>query len=128
MYQFTAYTLDKKIVQGNIDATSENMAEEALYRAGYQRILSLREIRPPLSLETLLPSFFGVKPRDVIDFSHQLATLIESGVSILTALELLREQSPRPVFRKLIAGRVEELQGGNSFSQALGKYPEAFSY
>ena len=128
MYQFTAYTLDKKIVQGNIDATSENMAEDALYRAGYQRILSLREIRPPLSLATLLPSFFGVKPRDVIDFSHQLATLIESGVSILTALELLREQSPRPVFRKLLAGLVEELQGGNSFSQALGKYPEVFSY
>ncbi len=128
MYQFTAYTLEKKIVQGNIDATSENMTEDALYRAGYQRILSLREIRPPLSLETLLPSFFGVKPRDVIDFSHQLATLIESGVTILTALGLLREQSPRAVFRKLIAGLVEELQGGSSFSQALSKYPEVFSY
>jgi type IV pilus assembly protein PilC len=128
MYQFTAYTLDKKIVQGNIDATSENMAEDALYRAGYQSILSLREIRPPLSLATLLPSFFGVKSRDVIDFSHQLATLIESGVSILTALKLLREQSPRAVFRKLIAGLVEELQGGSSFSQALSKYPEVFSY
>jgi type IV pilus assembly protein PilC len=128
MYQFTAYTLDKKIVQGNIDATSENMAEDALYRAGYQRILSLREIRPPLSLATLLPSFFGVKTRDVIDFSHQLATLIESGVTILTGLELLREQSPRVVFRKLIAGLIEELQGGSSFSQALSKYPEVFSY
>ena len=128
MYQFTAYTLDKKIVQGNIDAASENMAEDALYQAGYQRILSLREVRPPLSLGTLLPSFFGVKSRDVIDFSRQLATLIESGVSILTALELLREQSPRPVFRKLLAGLVEELQGGSSFSQALGKYPEVFSY
>jgi type IV pilus assembly protein PilC len=128
MYQFTAYTVDRKVVQGSIDATSENMAEEALYRAGYKRILSLKEVRPPLSLETLLPSFFGVKTQDVIDFSRQLATLIESGVSILTALELLRGQAPRPALRKLIAGLVEELQGGSSFSQALSKYPEVFSH
>jgi type IV pilus assembly protein PilC len=128
MYQFTAYTVDRKIVQGNIDAASENMAEDALYQAGYKRILSLKEVRPPLSLEALLPSFFGVKTRDVIDFSHQLATLIESGVSILTALELLRGQAPRPALRKLIAGLVEELQGGSSFSQALSKYSEVFSH
>ncbi len=128
MYQFTAYTLDKKIVQGNIDATSENMAEEALYRAGYQRVLSLKETRPHLSLETIFPTFFGVKTQDVIDFSNQLATLIESGVTILTALELLREQAPREAFKKVIAGLVEELQGGDSFSQALSNYPEAFSY
>jgi type IV pilus assembly protein PilC len=128
MYQFTAYTTDKKIVQGSIDATSENMAEEALYQAWYQRVLSLREIRPRLSLETLMPTLFGVKTQDVIDFSHQLATLIESGVPILTALELLRAQAPREAFRKTIAGLVDELQGGNSFSQALSKYPEVFSY
>jgi len=127
-YQFTAYTLDKRIVQGRIDATSEDMAEEALYRAGYQRILSLREVRLSLSLEKLMPTLFGVKPQDVIDFSHQLATLIESGISIFTALELLKEQAPRAAFRKIIAGLVEELQGGNSFSQALSKYPQVFSY
>jgi type IV pilus assembly protein PilC len=128
MYQFTAYTTDKKIVQGSIDAASENMAEEALYQAGYKRILSLKEIRPGFSLETLLPSFFGVKAQDVIDFSYQLATLIESGVSILTALELLKGQAPRPVIGKLIGGLAEELRGGSSFSQALGKYPGVFSY
>jgi type IV pilus assembly protein PilC len=127
-YQFTAYTLDKRIVQGRIDATSENMAEETLYRAGYQRILSLREVRLGLSLEKLMPTLFGVKPQDVIDFSHQLATLIESGISIFTALELLKEQAPRAAFRKIIAGLVEELQGGSSFSQALSKYPQVFSY
>jgi type IV pilus assembly protein PilC len=125
-YQFTAYTLDKRIVQGRIDATSENMAEETLYRAGYQRILSLREVHLGLSLEKLMPTLFGVKPQDVIDFSHQLATLIESGISIFTALELLKEQAPRAAFRKIIAGLVEELQGGSSFSQTLSKYPQVF--
>jgi len=127
-YQFKAYTLDKRIVQGTIDAASESMAEEALYRAGYNRVLSLKETRPGLSLERLIPTFFGVKAQDVIDFSRQLATLIESGVTILTALQLLEEQAFRAAFRKVIAGLVNELRGGSSFSQALSKYPQVFSY
>ena len=127
-YQFKAYTLDKRIVQGTIDAASEIMAEEALYRAGYNRVLSLKETRPGLSLERLIPTFFGVKAQDVIDLSRQLATLIESGVTILTALQLLEEQSFRAAFRKVIAGLVNELRGGSSLSQALSKYPQVFSY
>jgi type IV pilus assembly protein PilC len=127
-YQFKAYTLDKRVVQGRIDAASEIMAEEALYRAGYNRVLSLKEIRPGLSLEQLIPTFFGVKAQDVIDLSRQLATLIESGVTILTALQLLEEQAFRVAFRKVIAGLIAELRGGSSLSQALSKYPQVFSY
>ena len=127
-YQFTAYTVDKRMVQGTIDAASESMAEEALYQAGYRRVLNLREIRPGLGLQRLLPTFFGVKAQDVIDFSHQLATLIESGVTILTTLQLLQGQAFKATFRKVIAGLVNELRGGSSLSQALSKYPQVFSY
>jgi type IV pilus assembly protein PilC len=127
-YQFTAYTLEKKIVKGIIDAGSETMAEEALYQAGYNRILSLREVPPGLSLEKLMPSLFAVRTQDVINFSQQLATLIESGVTILVALQLLEDQTPRATFKRVIAGLVKELKGGSSFSQALSKYPQAFSY
>jgi len=118
-YQYRAYTLDKRIVQGTIDAPSESMAEETLYRAGYRRVLSLREIRPRLTLERLLPSLFGVKSQDVIDFSRQLATLIESGISIVSALQLLEEQAPTVVLRKVIAGLAEELRGAALFPRRL---------
>ena len=127
-YQFKAYTRDKRVVQGTIDAASESTAEEALYRAGYQHVLSLKQMRPGLSWEQLLPTLFKIKTQDVIDFSRQLATLIESGITILTALQLLEEQAFRPVFSKVIAGLVSELRGGSSLSQALSKYPQAFSY
>ena len=127
-YKYRAYTLDKRIVQGTIDAPSESMAEEALYRAGYHRILSLGEARPGLSLERLMPTLFGIKADEVVDFSRQLATLIESGITILTALQLLGGQAYRAAFRKVVAGLVEELQEGSPFSKALSKYPQAFSY
>ncbi len=125
-YKYKAYTNDKKIVQGTIEVTSESLAEGALYRAGYQHILSLKEVPPGLSLERLIPTLFGVRTQDVIDFSNQLTTLIESGINILTSLKLLEGQTSKPSLKKIIDGLVEEIQGGNSLSQALTCYPQAF--
>jgi type IV pilus assembly protein PilC len=125
-YKYTASTMDKRIVQGTIEVTSESLAEGALYRAGYQHILSLKEAPAGLSLDRLMPTLFGVKTQDVIDFSNQLATLIESGITLLTALQLLEGQTSKPAFKRIIGAIGEELQGGVSLSQALSQYPQVF--
>jgi type IV pilus assembly protein PilC len=127
-YKYTAYTNDKRMAQGTLDVASESLAEEALYRAGYQRIISLRETPPAPSLETLIPSLFGVKPQDVVDFSGQMATLLESGITILTALQLLEEQTAKKSMRKVISRLIDEVQGGVPLSQALSQYPQFFSH
>ena len=91
-FKYKAYTADKKVVQGTIEVSSESLAEGALYNAGYQYILSLQEIPPVMNLKRMVPTLFGVKNQDVIDFSNQLATLVESGITILTSLKLLRDR------------------------------------
>ncbi|OGO01788.1 MAG: hypothetical protein A2Y90_05215 [Chloroflexi bacterium RBG_13_52_12] len=126
-YKYRAYTADKKIVEGKIEVSSESLAEGALYHAGYQNILSLEEISPRISIEKLIPSFFGVKTQEVIDVSNQLATLLQSGITILTSLKLLEGQTSRKVLKRIFAGLIEEIQGGSSLSQALSQYPQAFS-
>ena len=125
-YKYKAFTVDKKVVQGTIDVTSESMAEGALYRAGYERILSLEEVSPAPSLETLIPTLFGVKTQDIIDFSHQLATLVESGITLLMALNLLSGQSSKPALKNIIKSLAEEIQGGAALSQALNRYQSIF--
>jgi type IV pilus assembly protein PilC len=125
-YKYTAYTPEKKIVQGTLDVASESLAEGALYRAGYEHILSLTELTPGFSLERLLPSLFGVKTREVIDFANQLATLVESGITLLMSLELLAGQTSRQSLKKIIGGLAEEIQAGGSLSQALARYPRVF--
>jgi type IV pilus assembly protein PilC len=126
-YKYQAYTSDKKIVEGTIEIASESLAEGALYSAGYERILSLKEITPGLSLEKLVPTLFSVKTQEVIDFSNQLATLVKSGISLVTSLELLGRQNTRKPLQKIITKLVEEIQGGGSLSQALSHYPKVFS-
>jgi len=124
-YKYVAYTEDKRIVKGTVNVGAEGQAEEALKKVGY-RVLSLKQVKPGLNLEQMFPTFFGVKPRDVIAFSRQLSTLIESGISLAIALRLLEEQVSSSAFRSVIAGLSKELQGGSSFSQALTKHPQVF--
>ncbi|MFA4837259.1 MAG: type II secretion system F family protein, partial [Dehalococcoidia bacterium] len=124
-YKYVAHNAEGNIVKGTIGVMNEGMAEEALQNEGYT-VLHLEEIKPRASMGELFPSLLGIKSQDVIDFSRQLATLIESGMSLTTSLNLLREQVVKSSFRKVIAGLYEELQGGSSFSAALAKYPKAF--
>lgn len=126
-YRYRAYTPDKRVVQGKLEAASESVAEAALYQAGYQHVLSLREVTPGLTLATLVPTLFGIKPRDVIDFSQQLATLFESGLPILTALRLLEGQAAKAALKRAISALAEEIRNGRPFSQALGQQPQVFS-
>ena len=126
VYKYRAYSSSKQIVQGTIDAPTDSLAEGALYRAGYERVLSLEQVTPGLSLEELVPSVFGVRSRDLIDFSTGLATLVESGISILTALELLGGQSGKKSLKKAVAGLVEGIRGGGSLSAAMDSRPKSF--
>jgi type IV pilus assembly protein PilC len=125
-YKYTAYTTDKKIIHGTLNAATESMAESALYHAGYERILSLKEATPGLSPERLLPTLFGVKTQEVIDFANQLASLAESGISILIALDLLAGQTRKKALKKVITGLAEEIREGGSLSQALAHYSKIF--
>jgi type IV pilus assembly protein PilC len=125
-YRYQAYTLDKKIVQGTIEAPSESAAEDALYHAGYNHILSLKELPTRTTLRSQIPFLFGVKTPDLIDFARQLATLIESGIPLLTALRALEGNVSKSTLSDIISRLIEELQGGSSFSEALARYPDTF--
>jgi len=127
-YHYRAYTQSKEIVEGTVEASSESNAEESLYQAGFKYILSLRASAPGMTIQRLLPTLFGIRSADIILFSRQLATFIASGISLLASLRLLERQATRPALRTVISGLIKEIEGGSSFSQALSRYPEVFSY
>jgi type IV pilus assembly protein PilC len=126
-FRYTASTRQGNLVKGNIKATSEIAAERLLVAKGY--LPEHVEVAPSMfSLEEALPSIFRVKPRDVIVFSRQLATLLRSGISLLPALEILQRQvASSRAFRSILGSVVNEIRSGGSFSQAVGKNPKAFS-
>ncbi len=126
-YRYVAATSQGKLVKGTIKATNEVAAERLLIGQGYRPVNV--EVAPSMfSLEEALPSLFRIKPRDVIVFSRQLATLIRSGISLLPALEILQGQvTAGRAFKKILGTIADDLRAGSSFSQAISKHPKAFS-
>ena len=81
------------------------------------------------TMEKLFPSLFKVtvKPREVIVFSRQLATLLRSGVTLLSALELLFDQSASSRgMRRVLQGLIEDIGAGGTLSDGMAKQPTVF--
>jgi type IV pilus assembly protein PilC len=73
-----------------------------------------------------MPTLFGVRPKDVIIFTRLLATLLERGTDLITALSLLKDQVANNAFREVVAAIIQDLNQGSSFSDAIAKHPMAF--
>jgi general secretion pathway protein F len=59
-------------------------------------------------------------------FSRELLALLNSGLSLVEALQTLEEKESRPETRKVLAGVLKHLYEGESFSAAIGHNPESF--
>ena len=68
-----------------------------------------------------------VKPKILMIFTRQLATLIDSGLPLLRGLNVLAKQEPNPVLKSTINGLAESVQGGSTFSESLGQHPKMFN-
>ena len=69
---------------------------------------------------------FKVDRQDLINFSFHLEQLSRSGVPLLDGLADLRDGEDNPSFRDVIAGVIEAIEGGKSFSEALALYPTVY--
>ncbi len=94
--------------------------------AGYQ-IINLKEIASFPTLDKFLLRLSPVKPTHIILFYRQLALLIESGLNIVSAIELLEAQTTNRLFKRVLGEIIEEIRAGNQLSVAMAKHPEVFS-
>ncbi len=64
---------------------------------------------------------------DLVVFTRQLATMIDAGLAMVQSLQGLAEQTTNKVMRDVIKDVCTRVEGGDSFSEALSKHPNAFS-
>jgi type IV pilus assembly protein PilC len=67
-----------------------------------------------------------VKVKHVTQFARQLSTLQDAGLPILRSLRILQEQQKGGNFKRIIGYVADDIEGGSTLSEALGKYPRAF--
>lgn len=91
VYRYIAYRESGELVKGKLNARTEEAAADLLSYAGY-KVVNLKPFAPFFSLGKLTDAFFRVKPGEVILLYRQLAMLLESGIDIVSCLEMLRDQ------------------------------------
>ncbi len=68
-----------------------------------------------------------VKIKQLTQFARQLSTLQDAGLPILRSLRILEEQQKAGTFRRVIGYVADDIEGGSTLSEALGKFPKAFN-
>jgi type IV pilus assembly protein PilC len=67
-----------------------------------------------------------VKVKHITQFARQLSTLQDAGLPILRSLRILEEQQRSGTFKRVIGYVGDDIEGGATLSEALGRFPRAF--
>ncbi len=123
-YQYRALK-DSKIITKKIEADSEKNVIEYLRNNGNFPI----EVREVKATEIALLSNFFNKPsfNDIVDFTRQIAIMLNAGLTIVDSLDIIKKQVTKPSLKKLIEDIDKDIKSGSSFSTALQKYRGIFS-
>jgi type IV pilus assembly protein PilC len=134
---------------GSVEAGTTNEAVGELRRAGYfpTHVLEERTVaaaqpkaarqekakascskRKAGSMSIVLFRRKTVKPRVLMIFTRQLATLIDAGLPLLRGLNVLAKQERDSVLKNTINQLADSIQGGSTFSEALAQYPRIFNH
>jgi len=70
--------------------------------------------------------FGGVKTKQVMTMTRQLATLIDAGLPLLRSLNILVAQLKPSKLRDILRDLVSDVQSGSTFSESLAKHPKVF--
>ncbi len=118
-----------KVVEGQLDAESEQLLVAKLRSMGYTPIDVKAQRAETLSRDLSIPGLGAnrIKLKDVAVFSRQFATMINSGLSLLRALYILAEQTENKALGAVVNEVRMDVEKGSSLSAALARHPKAFN-
>lgn len=122
--QYKASTRDGKIVKGFIEAKG---IREAVTYLRSKELLPIQVTAKEDSIGKLLLIFNKAGKKDVLFFTTQLASMLSSGLTLIQALTILKEQMQNQHMREVVYDILSDIEEGKSFSKALEKYPDVFS-
>jgi type IV pilus assembly protein PilC len=148
MPRYTYVALDSRGQEstGLVDASSTNEAIGQLRQAGYfptniseegntgadgktarRAAETPRAEQTPRRKNLVIFQRKSVKPKTLMIFTRQLATLIDAGLPLLRGLNVLAKQERDSVLRSAINKVADSVQGGSTFSEGLAQHPRLFN-
>ncbi len=124
VYQWKGKTKKGVIQKGEIEANNEDAVTLQLRR---MQITPIKVKQKPKDLfenvEFLQPK---VTEKDIVVFSRQFSTMIDAGLPLVQCLEILHSQQENKTFKTTLKTIKDDVEGGATFAEALGKFPKIF--
>jgi type IV pilus assembly protein PilC len=129
-FRYAAKNAEGKKMTGTVIAQDENDAVGELRKQNLVVLTVKQELdlrgKGFLSLGGSRAPRPRVKRDDLVVFTRQLATMINAGIPLLEALDILSEQADDKGFQFVLSSIVDEIRSGTDFSTALGQHPKIF--
>jgi type IV pilus assembly protein PilC len=125
-YSYEAINSSGELVKGMVEAESADAASTNL---NHQHLIPLDVSEPGSGLhkQINLPGRRSrTTPKDLAIFMRQFASMTAAGLTLIRALSILEEQTPKPKLRSAIANVKADVQGGMTVSAAMSSHPDHF--
>ncbi len=115
-----------EVVEQQLVGVDQRNVVKQLEERGYT-VFSVKPLHPLTTyLKVLSPKKSKIKMRDFITFNQEFSALINAGLPILTALELLLQRKRNPLFQKMLQSVRDDVKTGASLSQAFANRGDYF--
>jgi type IV pilus assembly protein PilC len=123
IFKYEGKTQKGQIKKGEYEASDQGAVRVYLRQ---QNIIPMKITPKGVELKFNLPFKQKVPQRAIAIFTRQLATMIDAGLPLVQSLEILSSQQEHKLFKEIIRGIREDVEGGSTFAGALKKHPAAF--
>jgi type IV pilus assembly protein PilC len=120
-YTYTARAVNGELKSATIDAPSRDDVIKQL------RQLKLNVVKIDEGTANRKKRGGSIKMRDVVIFTRQFSTMINAGLPLVQALDILATQSENPALKDVTRQVVFDVESGNTLADAMRKHPRAFS-
>lgn len=123
LYAYTAIDASGRTVRSTMEADNEQLVLAKLR----DQSLHCTEIK---RTSKGAKASFGrkkMKPKSLVVFSRQFATMIDAGIPILRCLDILSSQMKDPALKEALEGITSDVKSGLQLNEALVKHPGCFN-
>ncbi len=125
VFEYTARNASTgQILKGTLDVPNR---DEVLKHIKQQKmiVVNVREQPKQLSFGSLGKK--GIKTRDIVIFTRQFATMINSGLPLVQSLDILAKQTENAALADVTKQVVFDVESGHTLADAFSKHPKAFT-
>ncbi|MFO7587600.1 MAG: type II secretion system F family protein [Gemmatimonadota bacterium] len=122
VYTYSARTVGGELRRDQIEVPSREDVVSFL-RAQKLIPVSIREKPKGISM----PLGKRLKNRDLVIVTRQFATMINAGLPLVQALDILVKQTDSKILQSTLEGVLHDVESGNTLADALRQHPKVFS-